>query len=293
MEKRSWNRGVDQGGPVDETKNRRVESHPHNRGLKILGIPVGQPEYVRKFLEEKVDEHQTLFQRIPVVEDPQAAWLLLLISASTRANFWLRGVQPEWTAHFAETMMHMCGNACARSSIPKKGNQRKSPLRCPSSREELGLISAARIREGAHWANWAVCLKMVRQRHPTMADTMIQELVQGPTCCFEAVRRCDQSLTDAGFEVPSWTDLAESQEVVFAEEPEPHEPKVGWQQQATKCLHQKFWDEQYWVELTDAQKALMLSQRGPLASAAFTIVPTNRITRIEAQPHGSQHPLAI
>ena len=31
-------------------------------------------------------------QRIPMVEDPQAAWLLLLMCASTRANFWLRGV---------------------------------------------------------------------------------------------------------------------------------------------------------------------------------------------------------
>ena len=59
---------------------------------------------------------------------------------------------------------------------------------------------------------------------------------------------------------------------------------MGWQQQATKYLHQKFWDEQFCGELTDAQKALMLSQRGPLASAAFTVVPTNRMTRMEAQP---------
>ena len=75
--------------------------HVPNRESK--GIPVGQPEYVRQFLEEKADEHSTFFQRIPMVEDPQAAWLLLLMCASTRANFWLRGVQPEWTSTFAET----------------------------------------------------------------------------------------------------------------------------------------------------------------------------------------------
>ena len=54
------------------------------RGVKILGVPVGQPEYVA--------EHETLFERIPPVGDTQAAWLLLLMCASTRANFWLRSV---------------------------------------------------------------------------------------------------------------------------------------------------------------------------------------------------------
>ena len=70
---------------------------------------------------------------------------------------------------------------------------------------------------------------MVRQRHSAVADTMMSGLAKGPARCFEAVRRCAHSLTDAGFESPSWTDLANSQEVVFAQDPEPHEPKVGWQ----------------------------------------------------------------
>ena len=48
-------------------------------------IPLGQREHVRQFLEEKSDKHRTLFQLIPMVEDPQAAWLLLLMS--TRMGF--------------------------------------------------------------------------------------------------------------------------------------------------------------------------------------------------------------
>ena len=63
-----------------------------------------------------------------------------------------------------------------------------------------------------------------------MVDTMVSGLVEGPVRCFEAVRRCAQSLTNAGFEPPSWTELANSQEVVVTEDPEPHEPKVGWQE---------------------------------------------------------------
>ena len=124
-------------------------------------------------------------------------------------------------------------------------------------------------QRGSPWASWADCLKMVRQRHPAVADTMVSRLVECPVRCFEAVRRCAQSLTDAGFEPPSWTELANSQEVVFSEDPEPHEPKVGWQQKATKCLHRKFMEDQHWMTLADAEKAVMHSQRGPLASASF------------------------
>ena len=76
---------------------------PSQQGIKILGIPVGQPENIRQFLEEKADKHRTLFHRIPPVEDPQEVWLLLLMCASTRANYWLRGVQPDWTSIFAAT----------------------------------------------------------------------------------------------------------------------------------------------------------------------------------------------
>ena len=59
------------------------------QGVMILGIPVGQPGFVRRFLEKKSEEQKLLFDRIPVVPDVQSAWLILLMCASTRANFWL------------------------------------------------------------------------------------------------------------------------------------------------------------------------------------------------------------
>ena len=42
-----------------------------------------------------------LFQRIPWVNDPQAAYLLFTRWASTRANIWLRSVRPEQTQEYA------------------------------------------------------------------------------------------------------------------------------------------------------------------------------------------------
>ena len=73
-------------------------------------------------------------------------------------------------------------------------------------------------------------------------------------------------------------------EPVRADAPEPSEPKIGWQQKATRHLQQKFHDVEYWPSLSNPERALMRSQCGPQASATFTAVPINRMTRIEAQP---------
>ena len=236
------------------------------QGVKILGIPVGQPGFVRTFLEQKSEEHVLLFEWIPAMEDPQSAWLILVMCAATRANFWLRGVQPDLTESFAETHdTHVW--ECLRQilKIPDMGHS-QAIASLPFSQGRLGLVSATRVRSGAHWASWADCLRMVRQRHPSVADTMIRGLEDGAEPCFVPVRTCAQTLTEAEYEVPRWTSLVR-EEVVFAEEPEPHEPKIGRQQQAVKNLHQKFHQEVFWPGLTDTAKALMHSQHGPCFSS--------------------------
>ena len=83
-------------------------------------------------------------------------------------------------------------------------------------------------------------LLRIVSRHPSVADTMVLSLGGGPVPCFRAVRSCVHSLTEAGLDVSSRTSLAGSQEVLFAQEPEPHEPEAEWQHKATKRLHEKF-----------------------------------------------------
>ena len=45
---------------------------PPQQGLKVLGVPIGQPEYVREFLQRKSGEHATLFREDPVGERPSS-----------------------------------------------------------------------------------------------------------------------------------------------------------------------------------------------------------------------------
>ena len=101
------------------------------QGLKVLGIPIGQPAFVADFLESKSREQQTLFQRIPWVNDPQAAYLLLLMCASTRANFWLRSVRPEQTQEFAARHDGSRSSGCEQLL--------HSPTCSPPSRSQQGV----------------------------------------------------------------------------------------------------------------------------------------------------------
>ena len=51
---------------------------------------LGDPDFVHTFLQNVLDEHAVLLSRIPLVEDFQSTWVLLLHCAILRP-FW-----PEW-----------------------------------------------------------------------------------------------------------------------------------------------------------------------------------------------------
>ena len=74
---------------------------PSEQGVKILGIPLGHPENVQNQLQRVSASHRQLLERIPSVQDLQAAWLLLLYCAGTRANFLLRAIPPAQTEEYA------------------------------------------------------------------------------------------------------------------------------------------------------------------------------------------------
>ena len=79
----------------------RGEGPPAHHGVRVLGIPVGHEEFVQAELRATTVKHQTLVERVPLVEDLQSAWLLLLFCANTRAMYSLLGVPPAETEEFA------------------------------------------------------------------------------------------------------------------------------------------------------------------------------------------------
>ena len=130
--------------------------------MRVLGVPIGQPQFVRDYLERKNQEHEILYQRILWLNDPQAAWLLLLMCASTRANFWLRAVRPDLTDTLQSTTMTTCGFACAQYW----GHQQLQIWRGVPLGGRIGVGQRTTFQGGAHWASWADCIRMAEGTAP-------------------------------------------------------------------------------------------------------------------------------
>ena len=73
---------------------------PHEQGIKVLGAPLGHPDFVVAHLTRTITEHEVLLRRIPSVQDLQSAWLLLLHRAAAKATCLTSVLPPQWsTAH--------------------------------------------------------------------------------------------------------------------------------------------------------------------------------------------------
>ena len=111
------------------------------QGVKILGTPVGHPDFVSRHLRGVLDDHRTL-----------------LHCAAARANCQIRCVSPGGVAQFAHHHDEQIWDCAC------KVGREFSTL--PLLMGGLGLRSASGLREPAFWASWADCLAMIRQRHP-------------------------------------------------------------------------------------------------------------------------------
>ena len=79
----------------------RISNGHGEQGIKVFGTPLGHEDFVAGHLHRVLRTHQTLLERIPVLQDVQSAWTLLPHSASNRANYQLSVVRPELTEQFA------------------------------------------------------------------------------------------------------------------------------------------------------------------------------------------------
>ena len=184
---------------------------------------------------------------------------------ATRSNFWLRMVRPDQVQNFAERHdLNVWRCLQALLGIEGAPDLARMLSNLPLSRGGLGLSCAARSTVAAHWSSWADCVHMIKQRHPEVAEIMLTGIDHEVAPCFQAVRDCADTLREAGLVMPTWRVLADTPPTRDLQA-EPAEPQFGWQHRAASCLEEQFLTT-LWPTFTDAQKALLRSQRGPLAS---------------------------
>ena len=71
------------------------------RGFVALGTLLGHPRFVAAHTDTRLLDEARLLQELPVLTDPQCAWLLLAMCASPRADHLLRTLPPSLSASYA------------------------------------------------------------------------------------------------------------------------------------------------------------------------------------------------
>ena len=157
------------------------------QGITVLGTPLGSVEFVQAHLQKTLADHDTLLSRIPLLDDTQSAWALLLHCAGSRANYLLRVIRPELVRNFAEG--HNAGLwRCLAQILPASTGAdpiAKATASLPLSTGGLGLRDASRTSEPAFWASWADCLSIIRKRHPEVALEMVRQLNARVLLCLQ------------------------------------------------------------------------------------------------------------
>ena len=245
-----WNAAGIRARTCDELERIAQEADPRARvwrgshlplvqqGITVLGTPLGSVEFVQAHLHKTLADHDTLLSRIPLLDDTQSAWALLLHCPGSRANYLLRR---------ATTLVS--GGVWHGFSQPQRGQiPLRRPLRhylCPWEVWVFGMPLAPVSRPSGQ-AGPTVCLSMIRQRHPEVALEMVRQL-NGVDACpsLHAASGAARELTGVdGFEPPTWDALANGLRPPThdADEFEPG-AKRGWQHEAASRVESiKFLD---------------------------------------------------
>ena len=156
---------------------------------QILGTPLGHPDFVARHREGLLEEQRVFLSGIPLVDDIQSAWLLLLHCANARANYQIRLVTPEGVEAYARAHDDRIWQCLCELLKWDPAEDGREIANLPLVLGGLGLRSASRLREPAHWASWADCLVMIRQRHPDVANRLVAQLEGQPDPLVYAQRR--------------------------------------------------------------------------------------------------------
>ncbi|CAK0864309.1 unnamed protein product, partial [Prorocentrum cordatum] len=202
------------------------------------------------------------------------SWLLLSMCANLRANVYWRTMAPEETLEFvAAHDEHMAQLATGQAA--------REVAQLPLCLGGLGLRCAARMAPAAWWDTWADCLPMLRERAPADRGHLLgprRRRGQAPTGHRQAAEARRQ-LAQEGCETPTWTALALGARPPPTQDREMGERAHGWQFWAARAGDDRA-REGLVQRMHAPERALLLSQSGPCAGRAFTVLPTSEPMRV-------------
>jgi hypothetical protein len=149
------------------------------RGIKVLGSPVGTPEFVQAHNARRQAEEQAFLDMLPDLPDLQCAWALLLNCAVPRCNHLIRSLPPSLSDQYAREHDRAIQGTLGRLVDTQGEADRVAMLSSmPLGLGGLGLRSAQRTRASAYWASWADALPMLRRRAYQVAQALVEQLAR-------------------------------------------------------------------------------------------------------------------
>ena len=251
------------------------------RGIRVLGTPLGHWSCVQAQLRSKAASHRVLLERIPSIQDLQSAWLLFLFCASPRANCFLRVVHPMSSQAFANEHDQDIWRCFSTLLGQVSGVDQWEVASVPQCFGGLG-HSVARTAPTAHWASWADSVGF-RQRHRDVVASVATALTDPPTHAHHLQGAADSRgfLHSVGFETAEWAALADGlrpRQPAF-QDIKPGVPTHGWQFFVARAIEEHFVSSSIVPRLSPTESALLRSQSGPMAGFPFSVVPSSSFAR--------------
>jgi len=241
------------------------------RGIVVLGVPVGSKEFCASHTGTRMADEQDLLDLIPQLPDMQSAWLILSMCAVPRANHILRSLPPSDARHFAachddaiwNTFLQILGEKDDVSNESLHMPRLVASL--PGGLGGLGLRSAQRTAAAAYWAGWADALSVLQTRRPVETARFLRHLeddsIPAPAC-LEAARQAAATLDREGWnERPSWKDLAAGIRPPVGNETSLGFWSPGWQHHSSLARETFFRETVVFPSLSPSGQAMLCSQK--------------------------------
>ena len=189
----------------------------------------------------------------------------------------IRTIRPELSAEFSqrhdEQIWH-CFCKLLKTPPDAVAVSASKAATLPFTSGGLGLRSAWRLREAAHWASWADTIKMVKARHPDIANIILAAVeARDEVPSVQAVNQSVESLAEIGFVAPlgrvGQGDCCPAK--CRGCRPEPAQGGMAGIRVSLGGV--QFPGGVLRPTLSNAESALLRSQGGPLASAPFVSFP--------------------
>ena len=146
-----------------------------SRGIRVLGAPLGTPEFIDAFGEAHIAKARQLLDRILELPELQHAWLLTYFCLIPRANHLPRQVPPELVQHTAATFEQLTEHALQQllgGDMPLPPHVLHQ-ARLPFREGGLGLRHCSALSSAIYWSSWADVLPTLHRRFPVQVANVL------------------------------------------------------------------------------------------------------------------------